>query len=378
MSNLITLPLEDWFETSLSQAWDWATWTVYVAGTPNFTFPSWVTTYITVNPWKSNVQVAEINAYDSSAKTLTVNNITLEKWASVNSTAQSHAVWSKVIISDNFQFWEDIQTAINSKVDESDWQVTAYADATARDAAITSPANWMQCYLTDTGKFSDYTGGSWTDRESWWTFANASTTVAWKVEIATDAEVTAWTWTWWTWAVLSVTPTQANKLANLATTDTTFDDTDYFLFSDAAASDVNKKITIANSRDQLAASNTLKWTSERATTAEAQTWTDDERYVTPLWAKKAIWSMIWAPSSATVWSSAQVTVDTLLVITASWWTWSVTIKSDSASTPTTVRATMNAAGATSTSTIPVRKDEYYLVEATWWASASWFVYSLWS
>jgi hypothetical protein len=32
-----------------------------------------------VNPGKSNMQIAEVNAYDSSAKTFTVSNITLEK-----------------------------------------------------------------------------------------------------------------------------------------------------------------------------------------------------------------------------------------------------------------------------------------------------------
>jgi hypothetical protein len=57
---------------------------------------------------------------------------------------------------------------------------------------------------------------------------------------------------------LSVTPTQVNKSINLATTDTTSDDTDYYMFSDAAASDVNKKITQANLRDTIAASETAK------------------------------------------------------------------------------------------------------------------------
>jgi len=68
------------------------------------------------------MQIAEINAYDAGAKTLTVSDITLEKGASVNSTAQSHAVGSEIIISDNYQFWSDIQTVINSKLDDdADW-----------------------------------------------------------------------------------------------------------------------------------------------------------------------------------------------------------------------------------------------------------------
>jgi len=72
------------------------------------------------------MQIAEINAYDASAKTLTVSNITLEKGASVNSTAQTHSVGSEVIISDNYQFWSDILTAIGTKMNlDDDNDVTA-------------------------------------------------------------------------------------------------------------------------------------------------------------------------------------------------------------------------------------------------------------
>lgn len=120
MSNLTKLPLEDWFETTLSQSWDWQLGAINVNATPNFTFPAGVTTYIVVSPWKTNMQVAEINAYNGWLKTITASNITLEKGAWVNSTAQIHTVGSKVIISDNYQFWADIQTAINSKLD-NDW-----------------------------------------------------------------------------------------------------------------------------------------------------------------------------------------------------------------------------------------------------------------
>ncbi len=50
MADLTVYPLEDDFETTLSQAWDGSTGAVYVNATPNFTFPSGVTTYIVVNP----------------------------------------------------------------------------------------------------------------------------------------------------------------------------------------------------------------------------------------------------------------------------------------------------------------------------------------
>jgi hypothetical protein len=42
-------------------------------------------------------------------------------------------------------------------------QLATYADTTARDNAITSPANGMQCYLTSTHKFQGYANGAWVD-----------------------------------------------------------------------------------------------------------------------------------------------------------------------------------------------------------------------
>lgn len=79
MSNIKTYPLEDDFETTLARSRDGATGTVYLNTAPSFTFPSGVTTYIVVNPGKTTAQVAEIDSYDSSAKTVNVTNVTLEK-----------------------------------------------------------------------------------------------------------------------------------------------------------------------------------------------------------------------------------------------------------------------------------------------------------
>lgn len=92
---------------------------------------------------------------------------------------------------------EDFQGSLKAPV---------YATAAARATAIPSPANGMEYYQTDTGKFYDYTGGSWVARESGGTFPNATTTVAGKVEVATEAEAKAGTATGSTGASLLVTP----------------------------------------------------------------------------------------------------------------------------------------------------------------------------
>ena len=80
-----------------------------------------------------------------------------------------------------------------------------FADTTARDAAITAPQNGDTCYVTADGVFYDYQGGAWASRATGST-PNASTTVAGKVEIATQAENDAGTSTGATGALLSATP----------------------------------------------------------------------------------------------------------------------------------------------------------------------------
>lgn len=82
------------------------------------------------------MQIAEITDYDSTAKTLTVSSISFEKGLGISSTAQDHSTGSKVIISDNYQFWEDIQTAINSKLDKNGGNTAVYASTAARDSAL--------------------------------------------------------------------------------------------------------------------------------------------------------------------------------------------------------------------------------------------------
>ncbi len=85
-------------------------------------------------------------------------------------------------------------------------KVPVYADATARDVWIPSPANGMEVYLTAEGYYTDYQGWVWWTRDTGTVTANASTTVAGKVELPTTAEMTSWSATWGTGAWLAVTP----------------------------------------------------------------------------------------------------------------------------------------------------------------------------
>lgn len=77
-----------------------------------------------------------------------------------------------------------------------------YANASARDLAIPSPSNGMSVYLTAEGYFTDYQGGAWNIRSTGTAVWNATTTVAWKVEIATQSEFDSRTDIGWTGAYL--------------------------------------------------------------------------------------------------------------------------------------------------------------------------------
>lgn len=326
MANLTNIPAIDWFETTLASSWNGAVGTVSVNDVPSGTIESGETSYIVVNPWKVNMQVVQIDWRDSGAKTFNVVSISVEKGNGVNYTAQSHAANSVVRFSNNYAFWKDIRTAVNSKAwtDTSNtWTGTqtfdkvvatgyikdaVYADDTARDAAIPSPSNGMRIYNTAVWLFQKYQAGAWIDDTIWASTPNASTTVAGKVEKATQWEANAWTSTGGTWAELFVWPAELKVI------------TDWITVPDAT--------------------ETVKWAVELATVAEATAWIDTTRAVTPAWVAAAIsninlWydvilniSPLWSSTSWVVYwwtitSTATITVNSMLwrFTFASWAAW---------------------------------------------------------
>lgn len=141
-----------------------------------------------------------------------------------SSSASAHGAGITVVLSNPYNLYEDIQAAINAKVDTGgdtitgliDFsgsgriQVPVFADSTARDAAIPSPVNGLMVYSTADGEFQAYQSGAWVSVSSGSTQPNATETVAGKVELATQSEANAGTATGGTGASLVVTP---DKLA---------------------------------------------------------------------------------------------------------------------------------------------------------------------
>lgn len=114
---------------------------------------------------------------------------------------------------------------------DSTWKFSPpiYATTTARDAEITSPTNGLIVYVTADWLFYKYEAGAWSSFASW-SVPNATTTTSWKVEIATQAELEAWTDTGWTWASIVATPWQINP-KNI--TKKVITASDYFSYSDS-------------------------------------------------------------------------------------------------------------------------------------------------
>lgn len=124
MTDLLSIPYMDDYETTLSQAWNGIATTIYVNDIPTATTPAGSNySYIVVDPGKSNMQVRKVTAW--SAWTLTVTTDAIAKGSWTNYATSNHASGATVRFSNNYQFRADIQTAINSKLDKVwNWTIT--------------------------------------------------------------------------------------------------------------------------------------------------------------------------------------------------------------------------------------------------------------
>lgn len=119
MTNLTWIPAQDDFETTLAASWNGWVGSMLVFNIPEWTLPVWEHTFVVVEPWTDNMQVAEISGWTESPKALTVSNVWIEKANGVMYTAKMHPANSIVRISNNYTFWKEIKEAVNSKADPS-------------------------------------------------------------------------------------------------------------------------------------------------------------------------------------------------------------------------------------------------------------------
>lgn len=91
--------------------------TIFVDETPSY-LPTNTETEAILNPGLSNAELVTISDYNSTLKTITIKSGGRARplKSGVTATAQTHSSLSQIIISDNFDFWDQIYNAVNSKL----------------------------------------------------------------------------------------------------------------------------------------------------------------------------------------------------------------------------------------------------------------------
>ncbi len=210
MADVVNIPLENAFTTTISNTISAVATSVIIDDTPEFTLPVGQGVYAVIDSKNSFREGVRITA-------IVGNTLTIERGkpdaSGGASTANPHAGGASFVITNSFQIFSEYGEAINTKVNTETGQLDSYANAAARDAAITSPVNGMQTYLTSEGYFTDYVGGSWVQRDTGAVTPNATETVAGKVEVASASELAAGTGTGATGAKLSIAPDNASIIS---------------------------------------------------------------------------------------------------------------------------------------------------------------------
>jgi len=215
--NFTSYPRQDAFETTLATDIDAVVTTIGLNLAPSFSLSSG-TCYAVIDYDKPTTKIEIISFTGVSGSNLTGVTRGVVKYEGGASTAQTHGSGAKVIISDNWQTFKDIATAINSKLDLGGGTIIGPVDFSGATATFRLPnltqaeinalttQNGFKVYNTTTGKEQICKGGNWYDLDIGGSIPNASQTVAGIVEEATTAEFNASTDTGGTGARLFVPP----------------------------------------------------------------------------------------------------------------------------------------------------------------------------
>ena len=209
--------METWYRSTLAAKLNAADTSATVATAP------------TITAWRMHVYNGSTHAW---IKFTWVTGTTLTGVTFVSQTADP----ATTVTGTTFPAWSSIEiVGMHDQIidKQTGSKVKIYANTTARDADITSPENGMTCYSTADWVFFDYIAGAWSARATGST-SNASTTVAGKVELATDAELRTGTATGGTGATIVPNPSQ---LLNL------------WLYGDGSDGDVTISINTSLTRD---------------------------------------------------------------------------------------------------------------------------------
>ena len=168
---------------------------MHVKDVPLITFPVGKKVLITIDAKLPTMQVVVVDGWDATAKTMNVSSIITERGDGLAYTAQDHGIGASVQISDPYEMRKDLEEALNAldtgrvTTNSQDVADGKFADEAARDAYFTSPVNGNSAYITSLGLWTDYIGGTWTNRATGST-ANATESASGKGQIGTQLNIT--------------------------------------------------------------------------------------------------------------------------------------------------------------------------------------------
>lgn len=200
MSSLSNIPKQSYFSAQLDSPID-ATQTsgIYLTTVPSYT-PSGETVYLNIVD-SGGPETISCTGWNTSTKELSGVTRGVDTYTGESASGSPHGAGITVVLSDDWNYFQAIATAVNTKFDTAGGTFTGAVDfsgasttfrmpnltTTQRDA-LGSPANGMIIYNTTSGTFQYYDGGTWYDVGTA-TVSNASETVAGIVELATNAEM---------------------------------------------------------------------------------------------------------------------------------------------------------------------------------------------
>lgn len=219
MPDISNFPKQSYFRVVLQSPITAAqTSNIVLSDVPEYT-PTGETVYLNIlDP--DNPETISCTGWNNTTNILSGVTRGVAKYTGGGSTASAHGAGIGVVLSNDWNYYADTATAINSKVNVEGDTMTgrlAFSGAsnvgievnrltTAERNALVSPQNGAIIYNTSTGEFNIYQGGAWSVMSSGSTQPDASTTVAGKVELATQSELNAGTATGGTGASLVPTP----------------------------------------------------------------------------------------------------------------------------------------------------------------------------
>lgn len=199
MSQLSNIPKQSYFSAQLqSPITASQTSNIILTAVPSYT-PSGETVRFNILD-SGGVETITATGWNPTTKVLSGVVRAVATYDGETATAYPHAAGVTVVLSDDWKYFEDIQTAVNSKFDTAGGTITgpvAFSGASttfripnlteAQRDALVSPQNGLILFNTTSGEFQYYDSGAW-QTVGTASVPNASETVAGVVELATAAQ----------------------------------------------------------------------------------------------------------------------------------------------------------------------------------------------